>query len=150
MRRYDLISGAVLFLFGLVILFYAPQFDLGSFSEPGPGFMSFFAGLIICIFSSITFFVALRNKSSKVEKIWVEVKFQKLIFTMLILLIYTFVFEKLGFMICTFFLILTMVRFVGYQTWFKSILTAIASTILSYLLFQTWLQTQLPRGIFGF
>ena len=145
-----MITGTVLFLFGLLILFYAPRFEVGTIAEPGPGFMSFFAGLIICIFSSITFLMALRNKSSRVEKIWAEIKFQRLIVTIVILLVYILVFRKLGFMICTFFLILTMVRFVGFQTWLRSILTAIGTTILSYLVFEIWLQAQLPRGIFGF
>lgn len=150
MIKHDLISSTILFCIGLFITFYAPQFDLGSSSTPGPGFMPFLAGLVICGFSAITFLRALLNKSVQVEEIWAKVKFQKLIFTILILIIYTLLLKEIGFIVCTLFLILMLVRYTGSRTWFVSILCGVLSSILSYLLFETWLKAQLPKGIFGF
>jgi putative tricarboxylic transport membrane protein len=150
MRTHDLISSTIFFFIGLFIVFYAPQFDLGSPSTPGSGFMPFLAGLVICIFSIITFLHAFVKKPDQPERIWAKIKFRRLISTLLILIAYTLLLDKIGFMICTFFLILILVRYAGSQPWFTSVLVGGASSFLSYLLFETWLKAQLPQGILGF
>lgn len=150
MRRHDLISSTIWFFAGLFITFYAPQFDLGTVSMPGSGFMPFLAGILICIFSVLTFVQAYFNKAGKTEKIWGHIQFRKLIFVLLSLLIYTFFLDIIGFLICTFFLIFFLIYFVGSENWLKSVLGAGLTSILSHLLFDIWLKAQLPKGIFGF
>ena len=150
MKRHDLISSSIFFGFGVFILLYAPEFGLGSLPSPGSGFMPFLSGLVICGFTAITFFQALRKKSTPAEGIWDKVNFGKLIGVMLILCAYAVLLKLIGFIICTFLLILMLMRYVGFEPWFKSILGAGSSSILTYLLFETWLRAQLPRGIFGF
>ena len=150
MRTHDLTSSAILFLLGLFVLLYAPQFDLGRLGAPGPGFMPFLAGLIICIFSAITFLSGFLSKPVEAQKIWANIEFRKLIFTVLMLMVYTLLLKEIGFIICTFFLILLLMRYAGSNTWFISILGGAMSSILSYLLFETWLRAQLPWGILGF
>ncbi len=150
MRRHDLISSTIFFCFGLSIALYSPHFDLGTLSSPGAGFMPFLSGLIICGFASVTFFLALFDKSARVEKIWADVHFGKLIFLNLTVIAYALLIEPLGFIICTFFLILLLMRYTGLQTWTRSVLGAVLSSVLSYLLFDIWLEVQLPKGILGF
>lgn len=62
----------------------------------------------------------------------------------------SFLMKLLGYIICSFLLILVFMRYTGSQTWAASILGAALSSSLSYLLFETWLKGQLPEGIFGF
>ena len=112
--------------------------------------MPFLAGLIICVFATAIFIQALLDKSSVGEKIWAHLKFRKLVFTILMLTAYAFLIKPIGFLIGTFFLILLLSRYMGYQTWVRSVLLAFSSSILSYLLFEMWLKAQLPRGIIGF
>lgn len=150
MKRHDLISSVVFFCVGLFIVLYAPQFDLGSLRSPGSGFMPFLSGLIICGLATTTFLRAFFDKSGKVEKIWAKVNFPKLILVILMLTVYTLLLKPIGFIICTFFLILIIMHYVGTQTWLTSVLGAGSSSILSYLLFETWLKAQLPIGILGF
>jgi putative tricarboxylic transport membrane protein len=150
MRKHDLISSGVLSCIGLFIVFYSPQFDLGNTSAPGPGFMPFLAGLSILGFSAITCVRAFLNKEDGKERIWVNVRFSKIIFAVSILFIYALLFEKIGFIVCTFFLILFLIRYAGSRTWFVSIVGASLTTFSSYLLFVKWLKTQLPTGIIGF
>ena len=150
MRRHDLISSAIWFCAGLFITLYAPQFDLGTASAPGSGFMPFLAGILMCIFSAVTFGQAYFNQDRKSEKLWENVQLQKIIFVALGLFVYTFFLDVVGFLICTFLLILVFIRFVGSENWFKSIIGAILTSIFCYLLFDKWLQANLPRGILGF
>jgi len=150
MRRHDLLSSAIFFCVGLFIAVYAPRFGIGSLNTPGTGFMPFLTGLIICCFATTIFLQALFDKSLKVERIWAGVRFQKLILSILVLTAYALLLETLGFIIDSFLLILFLTRYMGSQSWGKSFLCAGLSSILSYLLFETWLKAQLPRGIFGF
>ena len=150
MRRHDLLSSTVWFCAGLFITLYAPQFDLGIASAPGPGFMPFLAGILMCVFSAITFGQAYFNRDPKSERLWENIQLQKIIFVGLGLLIYTFFLDIVGFLICTFLLILFFIRFVGSENWLKSIVGGILTSIFCYLLFDKWLQTNLPRGILGF
>ncbi len=150
MRRHDLLSSTIWFCTGLFITLYAPQFDLGTASAPGSGFMPFLAGILMCIFSAVTFVQAYFNPDRKSQKLWENIQLQKLIFVGLGLLIYTFFLDIVGFLISTFLLILFFIRFVGSEKWFKSIIGAILTSIFCYLLFDKWLQANLPRGIFGF
>ncbi len=150
MRRHDLISSTVWFFAGLFIMLYAPQFDLGTASAPGTGFMPFLAGILMCIFSAVTFIQAYLIHDRNSEKLWENVQFHKLIFVALALFIYTFFLDSVGFLICTFLLILFLIRFVGSEKWSKSIAGAILTSALCYLLFDKWLQANLPRGILGF
>jgi putative tricarboxylic transport membrane protein len=137
-------------LLGLFVVLYSPQFGLGNFKKPGSGFMPFLGGLVICLFATITFFRAFLDKSNQVVKIWADVSFQKLISVTLILIIYALLFQLLGFIVDSFLLILFLTRYMGSQNWKKSFLCSGLSSILSYLLFETWLGAQLPKGIFGF
>lgn len=150
MRRHDLISSTVWFCAGLLIILYSPQFDMGTASTPGPGFMPFLAGILMSSFSILTFLKAYLDRSGKIEKIWMNIQYPKLIFVLLVLLIYTILLERVGFIVCTFFLILFLIRFIGPQTWVTSILGAGIASILSYFLFEIWLKAQLPKGILGF
>jgi putative tricarboxylic transport membrane protein len=149
MRTHDLVSSIIFFSTGLFILLYAPRFDLGRVSEPGPGFMPFLAGLIICMFALITFLSAFFDKSGGTERIWVGIKVRRIILTLSMLISYSLLLEAVGFIICTFFLILILVRYAGSQPWLKSFFAGGLSSLLSYLLFEMWLKAQLPKGIFG-
>jgi putative tricarboxylic transport membrane protein len=150
MKRHNLLSSAIFFCVGLFIVFYAPVFGIGSLHTPGTGFMPFLTGLIICAFATTIFIQALLDESSKAEKIWAGLKFRKLILSMLILIAYASLLERFGFIIDSFLLILFLTRYMSSQSWRKSFLCAGLSSILSYLLFETWLKAQLPKGIFGF
>jgi Tripartite tricarboxylate transporter TctB family len=50
----------------------------------------------------------------------------------------------------TFLLFLFILGFVEKKGWITAILTSIAVTAAAYLIFETALQSQLPKGIVGF
>jgi putative tricarboxylic transport membrane protein len=150
MRKHDMISSLIWLLGGLIVAGYAPQFDLGTASAPGPGFMPFLAGIVWSFFALVTFLQALLTRSGEREKIWAQVSFFKLAFVLISLLLYVVLLEPVGFLISTFLLIFILIRFVGPQTWFTSFWGAGLTSVLSYLFFETWLKAQLPKGILGF
>jgi putative tricarboxylic transport membrane protein len=152
MKKPDMGTSALLFCVGLFILFYAPEFELGTMSLPGPGFMPFCTGILICAFSIFTFFQALFSPKTAGEKIWAGVRFQKLFLVLGALVIYSLLFKPLGFLLSTFILIFVLMRYIEpqRQSWVFCFLGGFFSSGLSYLLFEIWLKAQLPKGIFGF
>jgi putative tricarboxylic transport membrane protein len=150
MKKQDRVTSMVWFCLGLFIAAYSPRFKLGTSSEPGSGLLPFISGVVICICSAITFLLAVKEKSGRAKEIWNHVQFRKLLFVFIVLLFYALMMEKLGFILCTFGMVFLLVKFVDPQSWVTSILAAGASSVASYLLFETWLQTQLPRGILGY
>ena len=76
---------------GSIVTGYAPQFDLGTASAPGPGFMPFLAGIVWSFFALVTFLQALFNRSEEGERIWADVSSPKLTFILIALLLYAFV-----------------------------------------------------------
>ena len=150
MRKHDLLSSFIFFCFGLLVLLYAPYFNLGTPRRPGSGFMPFLGGAVICLYSAITFVQAYLQKSGQEEKIWKKVKFGPLIFVLFMIILYPWAMKLLGFFISSFLLLMLIMRFAGSQTWFTSVLGAGLSSLGSYLLFETWLKTQFPAGILGF
>ncbi|OHE24622.1 MAG: hypothetical protein A2X92_04375 [Syntrophus sp. GWC2_56_31] len=145
-----MITSTIFFCIGLFIVLNSPQFELGSMKRPGSGFMPFFSGLLICGFAGLTFLYAFFNKSNRVEKIWATVQFRRLIFSVIMLVLYAILLESIGFIMDSFFLILLLCRYSGSQQWGKSILCAALSSIISYLLFEIFLKAQLPKGVLGF
>jgi putative tricarboxylic transport membrane protein len=150
MKKNDCITSVIWFCAGLFITVYAPRFKLGTASEPGSGLMPFVSGIVICVSSTITFLISIANTSGSIKKVWENIHIRKLLFIFIVLLLYAFMMEKIGFILCTFAMVLLLVRFVDPQSWLKSLITAGVSSTAAYILFETWLQAQLPKGIFGF
>ena len=150
MRKPDLTSGIFFLLFGIFVISYSPRFDLGTLNRPGSGFMPFLSGLLICTFSILILIQSWFKKSEVVEKVWVEVNFLKIVLAILILTVYGLLINRLGFLVSSFFLILTLMHYIGSSTWRMSLLAAFLVSAIAYLLFGIWLKVPLPKGMFGF
>ena len=148
MRKHDLISSILWFIMGLSILLSSISFGLGTLSVPGPGFMSFLAGAIICVFSAITFLGALFSKSKEAAvHLWAKLNYFKLVSVLVLLFAYVFLIDTLGFIISTLLLVFLLMRFLGSLGWFQSLLGAILTTTCCYFIFDLWLRTSLPKGV---
>ena len=101
---------------------HAPRFKLGTASEPGSGLMPFVSGVVICVSSTITFIISVVNTSGSTKKVWENIHIRKLLFVFIVLLLYAFMMERIGFILCTFAMVLLLVRFVDPQSWLKSLL----------------------------
>jgi putative tricarboxylic transport membrane protein len=147
MKKHDLISSAFWFLIGLFIVLYAPEFDLGTLSMPGAGLMPFFSGIVICVFAVISFFQAWFGLPKDAEPVWHDIAYGKIIAVLAILIAYTCFFEWLGFIVCTFVMMYVLMNYVGSMKWPASFGGALISALVAYLVFEIWLQAQLPRGV---
>lgn len=141
---------AVLIIFGLIVAIGALRYGWGSFDSPGAGFLPFFAGVAIAGFAAIPFLQSWRRGWRPLRDLWQGVRWQRAAVATVSLLLYSAFLQTLGFLISTLILTTYLYRLLEPTSWKESLLAALATTLGFYLVFQTWLEAQLPRGLLGF
>src|SRR5512139_2176573 len=98
MRRYDKITSLFWFCLGLFITLRATRIGLGSVSDPGPGFIFFLSGILLCLLSVVVFVAAYRRNVKEEENSisWKGIRWGKLSVFIIALLIYTYFYEQIG------------------------------------------------------
>jgi len=145
----DKISSSAWLIIGILIVYFSFKMGIGNVYRPGPGFLTFWSGLIFCFLSLLVFFRSERSLFCKefesIGQIWYGKKWKKTIIVALAILIYALVFEHLGFIISTFFLMVFLLRAIDPVKWKLAILGAILVSFLSFIIFDIWLKVQLPH-----
>jgi len=115
--------------------------------------MPFLAGLLLGILAAVDLGQGIlnkweRDKSDKV--IWADIHWGKFLITLVALILYTYLFSTLGFLIGTFLLLLFLYQVMERRSWGIVLTASAVTTVLFYLVFKIGLDSQLPRGFLGF
>ncbi len=147
MKKADVISGIFLFVLGVSIAIESYRVSLGDFHSPGPGFFPFLTGTVIAGLSLVLVVIALRsNKHEKMAFFKDQGRLFKLIICIFTVFAYGFCLDHLGFVLCTVLYIGFIARAVGGMKWRKAVLFAILTSVGSYVIFVSFLKSDLPRG----
>lgn len=152
MQSYNSIA-AIFFLFvGAFFALYARTVEIGTFTEPGPGFLPFWAGLTLVAMSIILLLKSYARKAWAARPSFFPQpdSWKRVLATFLSLIAYNLLLTTLGFTLMTFLLLTFLVKFIFPQTWRRTLLVAVLGSIFARLLFINFLETQLPRGLLGF
>jgi len=152
MRKADRISGTFWLIFALVTIIESYRLGLGNLLQPGPGFIFFWAGILLGIMSLVILIKTfIKVGQAEAEKPTLGgVSYTKIILVSLGVFLYALLLEPLGFVIVTTLLFVFILGVVEKKKWLFTIASSILVTVAAYLIFQTWLETQLPKGVFGF
>ena len=125
------------------------KYGVGTFHEPGPGFITFFAGVILIVLSLALFFSNFRHQAdrSSLRSLWAGLETGKIFYVLLLLVAYVFFLKPVGFLITTFLLLFLLFRVKGSYRVKTVLLISLLVTAGSYLVFEIWLKAQLPKGI---
>ncbi len=140
-------------ILGGVIIYGSVQLNLGSLTEPDSGFLPFLAGCSICLTAIIVFlqsFIQGERVQDKLSALWQGLRWWRPTVVLFLLLVYTLVMRKIGFLLTTFVILFMMFRVVERLSWRKTVSLSILISFLSYLLFDVFLGATLPKGIFSF
>jgi putative tricarboxylic transport membrane protein len=145
-------SSLVWFAFAFYICIEtARKLPIGTLSDPGPGFWPLGAGLILGGLAALAFLKSLPGKFSEEKVPWYPLHTWKRIAAVLLaLLIYAATMDSLGFLLGTFLLLIFLFRLAEPQRWAVALGASAFISLAAYGLFEKWLRTQLPRGIWGF
>lgn len=152
MKRYDQVSSIVWLLFALYICIESMRLPLGSFRDPGPGFLPLLVGIILGILSTVSFFQACKNEAQALRTSWYpKERWKSLTGVLMALMVYAGVLEIIGFLLSTFLFLVFLFRSgLESRSWFWAIGGSALTSFACYAVFDLWLRTQLPKGFFGF
>jgi len=150
--RYNRISAIFFLVVGVFFFIYARSVEIGAWNEPGPGFLPFWGGLVLAAMSGS---LLLRTFWGKLPPITHSFfprsdSWKRVAATFAALIAYNFLLTPIGFTITTFLFIGFLVRFIFPQTWTRTLIVAVLSSLAARLLFINFLETQLPKGFLGF
>jgi len=151
MRKYNLITGVIWLTIATLIFSESLRLGLGKFNFPGPGFFPFLTAIPLAFLSLLLIWEAAPLKRQKVREtqaVWAaDTNWGKIIMTLGALITYILLLEKLGYLLGTFLLMLFLFKNIEPQKWIIAILASLVAVLLSYLIFNVWLQCQFPEGV---
>jgi len=147
-RKPDYKSGIFFSLLGLGVCYVSWKIGLGSPAKPGPGFMPFLAGLLLAFLS---FLLVIQVLFSWTAATWAtRIQWKNTLLVLAAMVAYGFLLDKIGFVFVTLGFVILLMKVIEPQSWKRAVLGGIISSMASYLLFETFLKSQLPRSFLGF
>lgn len=143
-------ASVVITIVGLAIMVWSLRYDFGSFETPEAGFLPFFSGLSMAVFSAIHLLQTRKRGWNPLRGLWEGTQWQRTVFVTAGLILYSVFLRDLGFLLATMILMGCFFRLLDRPSWKVTLFATLATTFGFYLLFQIWLEAQLPRGFLGF
>ncbi|MFC1815723.1 tripartite tricarboxylate transporter TctB family protein [Thermodesulfobacteriota bacterium] len=147
----DRLSSLFLLLFGLFISKESFKLDIGDLHQPGPGFFLLFGGILLVGFSTIlmlqSFLATLEKTESKAPE--EKQNFRAVVYCVISLIVYALLFDWMGYILCTFFLVIFLQMLFDHKKWLGMLFTAGIVSLASYIIFAFLIKSELPTGILG-
>jgi putative tricarboxylic transport membrane protein len=129
---------------------------MGRLSEPGPGFMPFWLGVVT---TCLALYKLAKESLSKGEEENADSKtvkaarwsspLGKLIFISVTLFVYALLLEWLGYILTTFLTMILLLRGSGYIQWTRIVVYAVIIVSVSYVMF-LYLGVRFPAGVLSY
>ena len=151
MNRRDLLAGLFWLGISVFVVIQSVKSDLGSLRTPGPGFLPFWSAVILGSLSIILIVTtSLRKKwEGKLVDLWRGLDWVRAIWVLLSLFLYPILLPITGYLITTFVLIAFLLCIGVRSKLWIDVASALAITVISYVIFSTLLDVKFPKGIFG-
>ena len=121
---------------------------LGTINDPGSGYVMFYAGLLMVVFSLIILYGAVKQGGPTFLSLWRNVLWTKPLLVIALLVAFTLVFETIGFLLSTTILLIALLRVIDPVPWPRAIPIAILVPLICWYVLQKLLLIQLPSGVF--
>jgi putative tricarboxylic transport membrane protein len=143
----DRVSGSVLVIFSLVVIWQSRFLPLGTFRQPGPAYIPVLLASLLLIFGVIL--VATGGRAPALSTIrWNEWRQALAIFLACILAVFGI--ERLGYRLTVLLMLGFLLKLVERRGWALSAILALVLAFGSFYLFHTLLRVPLPLGPMGF
>ena len=129
------------------VTFQGRSLGLGTLNDPGSGFALFWIGLIMSGLSIAVIVTAITRGSETLASLWRGTRWEKVLIVTSLLVIFGFLFERLGFIVCSVALLLVLMLFIDPLPVHTAVLISVLSTFLVWTVMGEVLQIQMPAGI---
>jgi hypothetical protein len=152
MTQKDFFPAIFLLVLAVGACVMAYNMKLGTVQEPGAGLVPFGVAALLGLMSLGLSFRSLFYKAflSRDENPGFKgVAWVRVLLVLCTLLGYGLFFEILGFHICTFFIVVILLRLTASQRWWLTGTISLITVLVAYAIFELWLGCPFPRGPFG-
>ena len=146
MARRDAAVAAVTLAFGAAAAYESSKLPFGTVHNPGPAFFPWWTSATITSLGLVLLAQTLTSDSRRGPEGGLS-RIAKVGALLAVLAGYVLFLEPLGYLLCTFLLILFMLRVTDPQRWAVALSLSAIAAVGSYVLFATWLSVPLPRGL---
>lgn len=159
MEKAERVSAVILIAAGVFVSAYSYHYlKLGILISPGAGFLPFLCGIAIVVFGILWLLTAWRARpqvpagetdgetgvEEDVPRLWGMPR--KMVLGLAVLIVYGWLFEKIGYFLSTCLFMLCWQLFVEREKTLKALVITVLSAAVLYTLFQYLLGFQLPQG----
>jgi len=130
--------------FGAAALYESLKLPFGTVHSPGQGFFPWWTSVVLLLLALLLLVQAVASRSTAARE--GPGRIAKVAALLVVLGAYTFLLEPLGYPVCTFLLVLFMLRATDPQRWAVALSMAAITAAGSYVVFAIWLSVPLPRG----
>ncbi len=148
----DLISGIFWGICGFLFSIWSFTYQLWSLNQPGPGLFPLLLGILLIFLSSLLILSQVKEHLLNKEKTLpfsMPGGWKKVAYTVLVLLLAAFLFEKIGYLLTFFLLVISLMLREKSKSWKIILLLALSSALGVYFVFVLLLKQDLPRGLLG-
>jgi putative tricarboxylic transport membrane protein len=134
---------------GMFVMIFSYHLGLGRFNNPDSGLMSFLLGLLLVLLSLYGLITSLLKKTGDEPpqtKGWRQTSYGKIALVLMALVMYSFVLEKLGFVITTWIFLFLLFKGMG-NRWITTLIASTFTVFATYFVF-TFFGVRFPPGIF--
>jgi putative tricarboxylic transport membrane protein len=146
----DLWTGLFLMIFSGAVIREALELDVGTPANPGSGFMLFGAATVLGCLALLQFLRALFHRAPRAEQAREKINLWRIIAVIGANILYIVMLEPVGFLICTFLLLILLFQVYEKGKWVWAIGGAAATSLIAYGVFSRLLQLNLPKGLLPF
>jgi putative tricarboxylic transport membrane protein len=151
MPRTDKRVGIFFLILSGYVCWKSVQLGLGAFRKPGPGFISFWSGLFLGMLALLLFIQNIwLNKPKLAEEEKEKTNWRAILTVFASLFAYILLVNYLGFIITTILFVGILLKGIEKKGWFLATWVSLLLSFGSYIVFKVWLQSELPKGMFGF
>ena len=144
MASRDVVVAGLALALGAAAIIESAKLPLGTVRNPGQGFFPWWTSVVIVLLAIVLLAQVLTSRSSTSQH--TPGRIAKVTALLLVLAAYTLLLDLLGYLICTFLLVLFMLRATDPQRWTVALGMAAITAVASYVVFAIWLSVPLPRG----
>lgn len=145
----ELWSGLAGLALSIFVVWSGYALGLGSINDPGSGYVMFYAGLLMILFSLIILYGAIKDGGPTFLSLWRDVLWTKPLIVIALLVAFALLFETLGFLVSTMILLIALLRVIDPVAWSRAIPIAVLVPLIAWYVLQKLLLIQLPSGAFG-
>jgi putative tricarboxylic transport membrane protein len=152
MRRADKVTGVIVLIFSVAVIEGSRRMPPSNTFGPGAGFMPFWLGVLMAVFSILLIVNATRQPVESGGRFLFPIgrPVLSILETVGGLAAFILLLEPLGFLLTTALLTAFLLRVVESERWLTTAVVAVVNAIGLYVVFQVLLGAALPKNFLGF